>query len=344
MESQDAPRTKIDLKEQYRRSQDIDRQLIAEARERAKRKDCKLLLLGAGDSGKTTILRQLVLLHGNGFSQEERLSFKTTLFDNIVSNLINLLQQTETDYKQKYQELANYMELAEEDRRLSPSLLQLIQEAWALPEVQQVFENPPRGVFVQDSVEFFLKDLERICDPAYLPSDQDIMYVRRPTQSISETFFNIDNKSYVFYDVAGQRDKRYRWAPYFENMVDGIVYVASAAAYCQNLEEDISVNRMLDQMALFETIAHNPCLEKSNMILFLNKVDLLPKRLKSYPVKIFLPSYNGPNEPKHVLVYLANEFQRILGSGRKLHVHITTGTDTKTMKKIIYSTMFLNSF
>lgn len=47
-------------------------------------KEMKVLLLGAGESGKSTIIQQLKILHQNGFSQEELLEYRPVVYRNIL--------------------------------------------------------------------------------------------------------------------------------------------------------------------------------------------------------------------------------------------------------------------
>jgi hypothetical protein len=42
-------------------------------------------LLGAGESGKSTIAKQMKIIHKEGFSSEEKLSYKSIIFNNVVS-------------------------------------------------------------------------------------------------------------------------------------------------------------------------------------------------------------------------------------------------------------------
>lgn len=51
-----------------RKSLELQRQLEAWGKE--ERKVIPLLLLGTGESGKTTIIKQMKILHINGFSEE----------------------------------------------------------------------------------------------------------------------------------------------------------------------------------------------------------------------------------------------------------------------------------
>ncbi|KAH8036538.1 hypothetical protein HPB51_001357 [Rhipicephalus microplus] len=67
------------------RSAQIDRQIAELARQ-----ECnviKILLLGAGESGKSTIVKQMKIIHSEGFSDEELRSFRPTVLDNLLGSM-----------------------------------------------------------------------------------------------------------------------------------------------------------------------------------------------------------------------------------------------------------------
>ncbi len=53
---------------------------------------CIDALLGAGESGKSTILKQMKLLHDNGFSNEEKEAFKEIIFSNLIASTKVLIE------------------------------------------------------------------------------------------------------------------------------------------------------------------------------------------------------------------------------------------------------------
>ena len=53
-------------------------------------REVKLLILGPGESGKSTIVKQMKILHGSGYSKEELSSFKKDIY----RNLLQAMQQT----------------------------------------------------------------------------------------------------------------------------------------------------------------------------------------------------------------------------------------------------------
>ena len=60
------------------------------AMEEAEQKDAminKLLLLGAGESGKSTLFKQMLMIYGDGFSLAEKKEYKPIIHRNIVSSI-----------------------------------------------------------------------------------------------------------------------------------------------------------------------------------------------------------------------------------------------------------------
>lgn len=68
--------------EQLRKSKEIDKS-ISRDKTYVKRL-VKILLLGAGESGKSTFLKQMRIIHGQDFDQRAKEEFKATIFSNVI--------------------------------------------------------------------------------------------------------------------------------------------------------------------------------------------------------------------------------------------------------------------
>lgn len=79
--------------------------------------------------------------------------------------------------------------------------------------------------------------------------------------------------------------------------------MAPVSVFDQRLEEDHSVNRLEDSIILWSSICASKLLAKTQLILFLNKCDLLRRKLKrGVKVNQFLPSFGDrPNEVNSVV-------------------------------------------
>jgi hypothetical protein len=58
--------------------------------------EIKLLLLGAGESGKSTVAKQMKIIHQDGFSPDERKAFKVIIHTNILSSMKTLVKAADT--------------------------------------------------------------------------------------------------------------------------------------------------------------------------------------------------------------------------------------------------------
>ena len=64
------------------RSLAIDRQIAQD--ERNYKNECKILLLGSGESGKSTIVKQMKIIHLSGYSEEELAGYRVNVNRNVV--------------------------------------------------------------------------------------------------------------------------------------------------------------------------------------------------------------------------------------------------------------------
>ena len=93
-------------------------------------------------------------------------------------------------------------------------------------------------------------------------------------------------------DVGGQRNERKKWIHCFED-VTAIIFFADASAYNLTLFEDERVNRLLEALTLFEEICNCKYFHATPLILFLNKSDLLKKKIRKVDIADYFEDYNG---------------------------------------------------
>lgn len=80
--------------EQLRKSKEIDK-CINRDKTYVKRL-VKILLLGAGESGKSTFLKQMRIIHGQDFDQKAKEEFRATIFSNVIKGKSTPSTQYET--------------------------------------------------------------------------------------------------------------------------------------------------------------------------------------------------------------------------------------------------------
>ena len=79
-----------DEKIALRRSKLIDKQLQQEKKNL--KQEIKILLLGAGESGKSTFIKQMRIIHGEDYSEQDRIDFRATIFHNILKGMKILVE------------------------------------------------------------------------------------------------------------------------------------------------------------------------------------------------------------------------------------------------------------
>ncbi|EDL77223.1 rCG26094, isoform CRA_d [Rattus norvegicus] len=68
------------------RSKMIDKNLREDGEKAAR--EVKLLLLGAGESGKSTIVKQMKIIHEDGYSEEECRQYRAVVYSNTIQSIM----------------------------------------------------------------------------------------------------------------------------------------------------------------------------------------------------------------------------------------------------------------
>lgn len=197
-------------------------------------------------------------------------------------------------------------------------------------------------VRLEEGSGFFLNDLDRITAPRYMPTDDDILRARIKTIGVSEHIFPVDKSGveWRLYDVGGAKTQRHAWIPYFDN-VDCIIFLAPLSPFDQALPEDRKVNCLEDSLIIWKELCTNKLLENVPLVLFLNKSDLLRRKLEDgVQVSRFVVSYgNRPNEYDSAEKYFRSKFEAIRrqysNQERPVFTHITSCINQVTTANII---------
>lgn len=305
------------------------------------RNEIKMLLLGAGESGKSTILKQMKLIHGQGYNNEERESFREIIFSNTVQSMRVILEAMQSmgielgnDANEDYAEVILNQPNQIEADILPSEVTAAIRALWADSGVQNAFSRS-REYQLNDSASYYFEAIDRIGDPNFMPTDQDVLRSRVKTTGITETTFHIGDLIYRLLDVGGQRSERKKWIHCFEG-VTAIVFLVAISEYDQVLVEDETVNRMQEALTLFDSICNSRWFLKTSMILFLNKVDLFKSKLPKSPMKNYFPDYEGGADFDAGCEYIRNRFITLNQSDEKqIYTHLTCATDTSQIKFVM---------
>nr|XP_023026319.1 guanine nucleotide-binding protein G(q) subunit alpha-like [Leptinotarsa decemlineata] len=325
-----------EAREQKRINAEIEKQLRRDKRDA--RRELKLLLLGTGESGKSTFIKQMRIIHGAGYSDEDKRGFIKLVFQNIfmaMQSMIKAMDLLKIQYgspgSQDQAELIKSIDYETVTTFESP-YVEAIKDLWNDAGIQECYDRR-REYQLTDSAKYYLSDLERIRAPDYLPTEQDILRARAPTTGIIEYPFDLDSIIFRMVDVGGQRSERRKWIHCFEN-VTSIIFLVALSEYDQVLFESQNENRMEESKALFRTIITCDYFEDSSFMLFLNKMDILRDKIMYSHLADYFPEFDGPKQDMIAArEYILSMFADLNTNPEKtLYSHFTCATDTGNMR------------
>lgn len=142
--------------DQKKRSQMIDKTLEEDSKKL--KRECKILLLGSGESGKSTIVKQMKIIHQNGYSRDELALYRHTIYKNLLDcakALIGAMRQFEIQAESPQTEqccsqIMDYTVDPDPQQSLPPEIGEAIAYLWNDACIAKIFEHA-NEFYIMDS-------------------------------------------------------------------------------------------------------------------------------------------------------------------------------------------------
>ncbi|KAI2796753.1 Guanine nucleotide-binding protein subunit alpha-13 [Blomia tropicalis] len=312
----------------------------------------KILILGTGESGKSTLVKQMKIIHNEGYSEDEILQFRPIILDNLVSSMkyvvtgMRLLDISfqHANNKNLAKKLIVCDKYFDEDIILFPHLEKSLKTLWNDTGVK---EAVARGFEYElnDSALYEVIICVKMTDYVRrntVPNTKDVLKSRVRTIGVAETEFRIDKLVIRMFDVGGQRSERRKWIQCFDD-VRALLFVVAISEYDMTLIEDCDRNRLRESLQLFDSVCSNVLFRNTVTILFLNKLDLFREKIlfTDRQLKYFITEYTGPDyDPDLAALFIEQQFRKlafVANCNKPLFTHFTTATDTTNVKNTFNS-------
>jgi len=305
----------------------------------------KLLLLGSGESGKSTVFKQIKKLHNPSgeYPKEELVNAKSAIYANILHSIRML-----ADGCHKYnmplaagneERAQRIIDIVDNNTALAISgaatytteVADDVKALWNDPAIREMFSR--RYEFhVFDGAEYFFSDLDRLNPPAYVPTFEDILRCRMKTVGIIEIAFKMGDFTFKLFDVGGQRNERKKWIHHFEG-VTAVIFVVSMSDYDQKCYEDDMTNRMQESLEIFEETINGTWFKNTPIMLFMNKLDVFKEKIQKTDLKQTFPDYNGGCNFEPAAKFIEQKFRDANKSDPgRIYAHQLTATSTDAVR------------
>lgn len=280
----------------------------------------KVLILGTGNSGKTTFLKQMDLMYGDVLKNaDNRQQYIGILRDNLRS-IAKIYDPTIRDRKHSFN--AN--------RPPSPGVF----NALCAHERDTREGHTVKDAFPTNT-DYLIRHFRRILAPDFVPTIDDVLHARKATVGIQTTLVSVNDSQIKFIDVGGQASERRKWVHMFDS-VTAVVYIISLVDYAERGPDTRRSNNLSESLDVLRTAMDFQCFKHTPFIIFLNKSDLLQETLRKKPIIGVFPKAPRSNRPKEVEDFFFHKLVRLHKSSKndaEFSVYVTTATDSDNARR-----------
>jgi len=303
------------------------------------KEEAKLLLLGPGESGKSTIFKQMKVIENNnnngGYSVDELHGYKYIVFANCITQMkavVIAAKKLEIAIEDQNKEAAETIAaLPTGGDSWTQEVGGLVKQLWQDKGIQQTYNQKDKCYQLNDSAKYFFENLDRFLAPDYVPSIGDVLRARVRTTGIEEAEFLIEDFSFRMLDVGGQRSERRKWIHCFD-CVTAVIFCVALSEYDQTLREDDAQNRMHESLALFDEVCNSSYFGKTDFILFLNKTDLFKEKIEKVDLSVCFENYTGGLNFENASNFIKARFVEKNRCPHVIYVHFTCAISTENIE------------
>eukprot|EP01088_Endostelium_zonatum_P001069 TRINITY_DN11349_c0_g1_i1.p1 TRINITY_DN11349_c0_g1~~TRINITY_DN11349_c0_g1_i1.p1 ORF type:complete len:345 (-),score=57.47 TRINITY_DN11349_c0_g1_i1:151-1185(-) len=276
----------------------------------ARRQNPKLVLFGTKSSGKSTILKQLSILSSSGFGEKEKAHYKKLIEEFMMNTLQLLISKVDRDNlcdeSLELVEMIEQMSTEEDFFSFDSDVASGVSQLWNDRIIKEVFYREMKGGSYSNAEYFFNNALD-FGNWNYEVNEQDILYVKNPSESIKRSDFEIYRSEVEVITIGQMKSGRDAFSPVnYLHSATGLVFVASLSDFDQ-VSKPNQTNKMSRSASLFKSILTNKLLPSTvPIILLFNKMDLFKQKLKTVNLQHFFPLYQGGNSRRKAYKFITD--------------------------------------
>lgn len=318
-----------------------------------KKREPKFLILGTGESGKSTFFHHVLGLYSNlhSYSSDDCKYLLLITVSQCMLAIYNFVKRKSTDPTSPARFL--YSQLSDQAKAFGDNMssnswilndlstfISNITVLWNELCIQQVVKDYNYDEKFGENLNLLFSNLDRLTSPTYSVCTNDILLWRIRSLGIEETSLSVKNNDISLIDTGGQRCERKKWRHCF-GTTNVILYFVSLIEFNCTLRENESVNRLSDSLKTWEEIVNgNFCLENKFALIF-SKKDLLTQKLIQYPSispRDYIPGYRGSRCPYEIIHHLRDLFlSKVKNANAHVPVYVINSLEGAEVTKAIES-------
>jgi len=276
----------------------------------------KILLLGAGETGKSTILKQLQMLYQQDLDAK---FYRQWLVRNAVASCKGLIGIAQAKGMGPL-DAAAVAVVEELDEGVMPPEegIAAVETLWASGVLQTAYDENVKSptTWLPDHAVYYVQQVRDFSDPKFIPTHSQMLLTRSLTVGVNNVAFSdaVDGAYLMAHcpvaaqmlgseeigtackldweviDVGGQRGERRKWMNTLTDAL-GLIFTFGLSEYAQVLYEDPDTIRMQESMDLFDKWANHQDFSRKPIVVAFTKKDIYQKNFDLEKFKAFFTDF-----------------------------------------------------